>query len=160
MDRHGHIDIEITKSDLEGICLTDYYRARHPPEIGLYYNEHNSSFWQMFGEAPQWIHDLADKVPQTFEHHVVSAIKLLPGHTIPLHTDKHYKLRQEFDVTGLRYRYLIFLEDWKNGHYVEINSEPVPKWKAGDWYMFSNMDWHLGGNMGLEPFYSAQVTAA
>ena len=50
------------------------------------------------------------------------------------------------------------MEDWKSGHYYEVHEQPFTKWRKGDWVKFGIDDWHLAGNMGEYPFYSAQVT--
>ena len=158
MIEYGHFDISIPKAQLDNIRFEDYFQCYQQYEaLEEYYNEHNSSIWQMFEESPQWVHDFANKIPQGFEHHVVSVIKILPGNTIPHHVDKHFKLKQEHGE-GESYRYLIFLEDWKRGHYYEVHDQPFVKWRKGDWVKFGIDDWHLAGNMGDEPFYSAQVT--
>ena len=158
MIEYGHFDISIPKAQLDNIRFEDYFQCYQQYEaLEEYYNEHNSSIWQMFEESPQWVHDFANKIPQGFEHHVVSVIKILPGNTIPHHVDKHFKLKQEHGE-GEGYRYLIFLEDWKRGHYYEIHDQPFTKWRKGDWVKFGSDDWHIAGNMGDEPFYSAQVT--
>lgn len=154
----GHIDLSIDKKDLEDLDFKDKlpcYRQTRP--IERYYNEHNSSIWQMLDESPIWVHDLAKKIPQDFGHFVVSVVKDDPGQTIPYHMDLHTVLRNRYG-DGPTWRYLVFLEDWKQGHYFEIQGEPVVKWRAGDWIKFQRSDWHLGGNMGVEPFYSAQIT--
>lgn len=154
----GQLDIDITLQDLESIEFCDYSQCyQQLPQVKKYYTEHNSSIWQKFDDSPQWVHDLADKLPQDFEHRTVSVINLPPGQTIPFHADKHYILQQTFGP-GDTWRYLIFLEDWRPGHYFEIYQTPVVKWKAGFWIKFHRDDWHLAGNMGVDPFYSAQVT--
>lgn len=111
----------------------------------------------MLDESPEWVHALADKIPKDFNHHVVSVIKNDPGQIIPNHKDYHAVLQEKYGP-GDTWRYLIFLEDWKPGHYFEIQGQPVVKWQAGDWVKFHRSEWHLGGNMGWEPFYSAQIT--
>ena len=111
----------------------------------------------MFDESPAWVHDLATQVPQDFVAHEVSVINIPPGQTIPYHLDYHYLLQRNHGQ-GDTWRYLIFLEDWRRGHYFEVQNEPVIKWRRGDWIKFHRNDWHLAGNMGTEPFYSAQVT--
>ena len=45
-----------------------------------------------------------------------------------------------------------------SGHYYEVHDQPFVKWKKGDWVKFGIDDWHLAGNMGEYPFYSAQIT--
>lgn len=154
----GHIDLLITKQDLEQLRFSDYFPCYlQTCAAKKYYTIHNSSIWQMLDESPQWVHDLAQQIPQDFTYHVVSVIRDDPGQTIPYHVDYHTVLREQYGE-GDTWRYLIFLEDWKQGHYFEIHDEPIVKWRAGDWIKFHRTDWHLGGNMGSEPFYSAQVT--
>jgi len=154
----GHIDISITLQDLQTLKFEDYFQCyQQTPDAKKYYTKHNSSIWQMFDEAPEFIHNLAQQLPQDFTNHVVSAVMIPPGQTVPYHYDLHYKLRQQYGE-GDTYRYLVFLEDWKRGHYFEIFDQPCTQWRAGDWIKISSHDWHLAGNMGEEPFYSAQVT--
>ena len=154
----GHIDFSITLIDLQALKFEDYFQCyQQTPDTQKYYTEHNSSIWQMFDEAPNFIHDLAQQLPKDFTNHVVSVVMIPPGQTIPYHQDFHYKLKQQYGE-GDTYRYLIFLEDWKRGHYFEIFNQPYTQWCAGDWIKISSHDWHLAGNMGEEPFYSAQVT--
>ena len=158
MIKYGNIKIDIPHAQLENIRFEDYFQCyQQYDKIEQYYTENNSSIWQMFEASPQWVHDLAKKIPQDFDHHVVSVINIPPGQTIPHHVDKHYKLKQEHGE-GESYRYLIFLEDWKRGHYYEVHDQPFVKWRRGDWVKFGVDDWHLAGNMGDEPFYSAQIT--
>lgn len=155
----GRIDLPSTM-DLTGLIWQDFCQC-YQPNGGFqqFYNEHNSSIWQMFDESPDWVHDLANRIPQDWNRHVVSAIRIDPGQTIPWHQDKHYLLQQKFG-TAETSRYLIFLEDWQRGHYFEIYDKPVVCWQAGDYVKFHRKDWHLAGNMGLTPFYSAQITVS
>ena len=158
MIKYGNINIDIPHAQLENIRFEDYFQCYQQYEaLEKYYTEHNSSIWQMFEESPDWVHNLANEIPQDFDHHVVSVIKVDPGQTIPHHVDKHFKLKQEHG-DGESHRYLIFLEDWKRGHYYEVHDQPFVKRKKGDWVKFGIDDWHIAGNMGDEPFYSAQVT--
>jgi len=157
--KYGHININVSESQLNNLRFNDYFQCyQQIPEVAKYYTMHNSSIWQMFNDdCPQWVWDLANEIPQDFDRFVVSVIKIDPGHTISYHVDKHFKLREQYGE-GESYRYLIFLEDWKRGHYYDIHDQPYTKWRAGDWVKFGPQDWHTAGNMGTEPFYSAQVT--
>lgn len=159
MIKYGHIDIEISTEQLDKVEFVDYFQCyQQTSNTVKYYTKHNSSIWQMFDdECPDWVWDLANKVPQDFDRFVVSLIKIDPGQTVPYHVDKYYKLREKYG-NGESHRYLIFLQDWARGHYYEIHDQPYVKWRKGDWVKFSGEDWHLAGNMGEEPFYSAQVT--
>jgi hypothetical protein len=153
----GQINLPVSM-DLSSLDWQQKFQCyQQTKESQQFYNEHNSSIWQMFDESPAWVHEIAQLVPRDFTHHVVSVIRIDPGNTIPLHRDKHYLLQEKFGA-GETWRYLIFLEDWKIGHYFEIEKTPLLKWRAGDFIKFSRKNWHVGGNMGLEPFYSAQIT--
>ncbi len=156
---NGSIDLDIRQSDLANLNFTNYFPCyRQMSEIEKYYTNENSSIWQMFDEeSPSWVHDLAELIPQDFNHYVVSVINIPPGQTVPYHRDKHYMLQEKYGK-GDTWRYLIFLENWKPGHYFEVENTPIVKWKAGDWVKFHRSEWHLAGNMGIESFYSAQIT--
>ena len=157
--KQGNIHLEINREHLDNLNFTDYFDCyKQTPETEKYYTPENSSIWQMFDEeSPEWVHNLAKLVPRDFKHHVVSVIKIPPGQTIPYHQDKHYWLQEKYGK-GETWRYLIFLEDWKMGHYFEIHGKPFVQWKAGDWIKFHQKEWHLAANVGIEPFYSVQVT--
>ena len=155
----GNIQLDITKQDLTDLAFVEQMQCyQQTDESQNYYVKENSSIYQIFNESPPWVHELAKQLPQDFTHHVVSVTRLDPGNTVPYHKDLHYKLRTTHNLLGNTYRYLIFLEDWKPGHYFEIYGCPWVNWHAGDWIKFTNQDWHLAGNMGLEPFYSVQIT--
>lgn len=158
MINFGKVDINLSQDELYNVTFESCEACyRQYDKLEKYYNEHNSKVWQIFETSPPWIHDLSKKIPQDFKHSVVSMIRIDPGNTIPNHLDMYYKLREEFGDGDIN-RFLIFLEDWKRGHYFEVQDQPFVKWKAGDWVSFGPKDWHLAGNMGDEPLYCAQVT--
>jgi len=155
----GHINLDITVNDIQALAFEDHFQTyQQLPAIERYYTAGNSSIWQMFHEeSPAWCHKFINKIPQDFDHAVLSIIRIDPGQTIPLHIDKHYWVQQTYGQ-GKTHRYLIMLEDWKSGHYFELEKEPLTNWKAGDWIRFEQAQWHLASNAGIEPWYSAQVT--
>jgi len=146
-----------TEMDLSGLQWQDRSQCYQPAGAEHFYTAANSSIWQMFDESPDWVHAMALLIPGGHDHHVVSVIRVDPGQTIPLHQDRHWILQQTFG-SGETWRYLIFLEDWQSGHYFEINGRPLLGWRQGDFLKFHRSEWHLGGNMGIQPFYSAQIT--
>ena len=155
---HGHIDLAITVKDLESLEFNEYFQTyQQLPELEQYYTSHNSSIWQLLDKCPQWVHELAYQIPKDFDHHVVSVIKVPPGQTIPCHADKHYMLQQTYGA-GDTWRYLIFLEDWKSGHYFEIDKSPVTHWRAGDCVVWNYNMPHMAANIGIEPRYTMQIT--
>lgn len=78
---------------------------------------------------------------------------------LPLHTDNYTSYRQMFGVTAEQMRRaIVFLEDWKSGHYFEIDAQPLMPWQAGDWVYWNNDVPHYAGNFGIEPRYTMQIT--
>ena len=56
------------------------------------------------------------------------------------------------------YRILVFLEDWKSGHYFEFNNEPIVNWKSGDYFVWGGKVPHMAANIGIEDRYTLQIT--
>jgi nitrite reductase/ring-hydroxylating ferredoxin subunit len=56
------------------------------------------------------------------------------------------------------YRVLIMMEDWKPGHYLEVDGVGVVNWRAGDYYMWENFCPHAASNIGIDDRYSLQIT--
>lgn len=109
------------------------------------YTEYNTEYYQAFIDL--------------FTDKSISVIKQLPGQTIPLHTDTFHVLSSKLNVDPRDcIRILVFLEDWKTGHYFEINDRPILQWKKGDEVIINYGEKHLSGNMGIEPKYTLQIT--
>lgn len=78
----------------------------------------------------------------------------------PLHADSFINYRQRHNIAdpSVIWRCVVFLEDWKSGHYFEIDGKPHVDWKRGD-YVAWNFDVpHFAGNFGLESRYTMQIT--
>lgn len=89
----------------------------------------------------------------------VSWTCILPDVILPTHKDTFYTLRQEHNIElDQCYRYLIFLEDWIFGHYVEFETKSVTNWKAGDVWKFDGTEMHYGVNASNVPFHTCQVS--
>ena len=78
---------------------------------------------------------------------------------LPLHSDHYTNYCKRFNTTRDKtWRAIFFLEDWKSGHYYEIDGMPLVSWKAGDWVAWKNDVVHFAANIGTEPRYTMQVT--
>ena len=79
---------------------------------------------------------------------------------LPLHQDSYISFRRVFNIEdpSVIWRCIVFLEDWRSGHYFEIDNKGFTNWKKGD-YVFWNYDVpHFAANIGLEPRYTMQIT--
>jgi hypothetical protein len=90
-----------------------------------------------------------------------SYYRMSSGTILPVHQDTYKRYIELFDLKGREHtvhRAIVFLEDWASGHYLEIDNEPVTKWKAGDVVVWCYDTPHMAANMGLTPRYTLQIT--
>ena len=85
-----------------------------------------------------------------------------PGNTNPWHFDTYLKSVEngnlsEDDRMKVR-RYLLFLEDWHWGHFLQVGNNVLSHWKAGDMYTWEYGMYHLSTNGGILPKWTCQIT--
>jgi len=83
------------------------------------------------------------------------------GTILPTHGDLYLRYVDLFDLQGQEQRIrraIVFLEDWKPGHYAEYNSTAKVDWQAGDVVEWCYDAPHMAANMGIEPRYTLQIT--
>ena len=78
---------------------------------------------------------------------------------IPSHFDAYNVYTKKFNckVEDV-YKVLVFLEDWKSGHYFELEGKPYVNWKSGDWISWKGKTEHFAANIGVEFRYTLQIT--
>ena len=78
---------------------------------------------------------------------------------IPNHIDAYNVYREKFNckIEDV-YKILVFLEDWKSGHYFEYEGKPFIEWKAGDYTSWIGNTEHFAANIGIEYRYTLQIT--
>lgn len=83
------------------------------------------------------------------------------GTVMPVHTDLYKRYIELFNLQGQEHsirRALVLLEDWKPGHYLEVEGRPYVDWKAGTTVEWAYDAPHSAANIGLEDRYSLQIT--
>jgi len=139
---------------------------------------HNAR-WQ--GDAEQYskvnadvkfsvVYDIFENYPTEFEFinkhfqwlnnkHLV-LFKFSPGESSGLHTDRYAYYSNKYDIQNDHdiFRVIVFLEDWKSGHYLEVNGKGFTNWSAGDWVGWDLPTPHLAANLGTEERYTLQIT--
>ena len=93
--------------------------------------------------------------------------KLPPGRFLPWHFDTYHRLRQTpltlGEIKDLKKknnirRYIVFLEDWHWGHFLQIGNDVVANWHAGDMYTWDPFRFHLAVNAGIKYRYTLTIT--
>jgi hypothetical protein len=78
----------------------------------------------------------------------------------PLHADSYLSYRKMWNIEDPNriWRCIVFLEDWKSGHYFEMDGTPFVNWKQGDYCVWNYNVPHFAANIGIEPRYTMQIT--
>jgi len=95
-----------------------------------------------------------------WEHAELSFSKMKTCEALPTHKDHYVTYRKIYNITDAStiWRTVVFLEDWKSGHYFEIDGQPFVNWKAGNCVTWNYDVPHFAGNFGIEPRYTIQIT--
>lgn len=90
----------------------------------------------------------------------ISFFKMNPCEVLPLHVDAYKRYQEVNNITDPNtiWRTIVFLEDWKSGHYLEVGGEGIVNWKKGDYVSWNYSVEHYAGNFGTEPRYTIQIT--
>lgn len=116
----------------------------------------------MRGRQPSWNHRFIDYFSQQGWQNIgTSYYRMTSGTVMPVHQDRYVKYIRLFGLQGresIIRRALVLLEDWKSGHYFEVDGEPIVKWCAGTVVEWSYDTPHMAANIGLEARYTLQIT--
>jgi hypothetical protein len=90
----------------------------------------------------------------------VNFLRMRTGDLLPRHSDSYKTYINVHNITdpSTIYRAIVFLEDWKSGHILEVDDTPFSKWSAGDYVIWQYDTPHLAANIGIDPRYTAQIT--
>ena len=116
----------------------------------------------MRGTQPKWNQQFINIYDQLGWKDIgTSYYRMDTGTVLPTHQDLYKRYIDVFNLKGQEQsirRAIVFLEDWKPGHYAEYNDQPFVNWSAG-WAIEWQYDApHMAANMGIEPRYSLQIT--
>jgi hypothetical protein len=119
---------------------------------------HGSVYGQAEGPAPEFSKKFYNLFDWT--NTGITFFKMTCGQALPTHQDRYLNYQRIYKIVdpSVIWRCIVFLEDWKSGHYFEINGKPIVDWKAGDWVNWNFDVPHFAGNIGIEPRYTVQIT--
>jgi hypothetical protein len=106
---------------------------------------------------PDWVNDVALDLKLSKCGFVIYKMSTLE--IMPVHVDHYHTYCKVFDVDRADVvRTIVFLEDWKPGHYSEIDGVGITNWKAGDYIQWQADVPHAAANIGIAPRYTLQIT--
>jgi hypothetical protein len=126
--------------------------------LGHNYEKYTGLMRDQSQQLPDWCLNVLGQIP--LQNSSITLYCMTPGTIMPEHSDTFIKYREimslkETDIVG---RAVIFLEDWKSGHYFEIDETPMVNWKKGDYVLWKNDTPHMAANLGKDNRYTMQVT--
>lgn len=122
-----------------------------------YVKSFTGSMYDSKNPMPEWIKKFDNMFGfknQTYTFYKMTTLEIMPEHVDHFRT---YTTLFNADINKV-YRALVMLEDWKSGHYLEINKVGYVNWKAGDFFVWSADTPHAASNIGIEDRYTLQIT--
>lgn len=148
-DEHKHFDY--TKQPIKESEITVWR------DKGYYHASFSGGMYDSRNPMPDWVDYVATKIGLSNCGYVFYKMETLD--IMPTHVDHFETYERVFGVTrDNTYRALVFLEDWKPGHYLEFNGEAVTNWSAGDYALWQADIPHAASNIGVSDRYTLQIT--
>jgi len=127
-----------------------------------YANRFTGDMCDMRNTQPKWNKRFVDIYTELGWKDIgTSYYRMGTGIILPTHSDLYLRYVELFKLQGQEQRIrraIVFLEDWKPGHYAEYNSTAKVNWHAGDVVEWCYDAPHMAANMGLDPRYTLQIT--
>jgi len=124
------------------------------------YTEHNTRIWKTTLVDPKinmpWENEIINCLP--LDHAIATPTLQEPGNILPLHVDTFVYLKKKLGQNSNIVRFLIMMEDWKNGHTLQVGTSWLGPWKAGDVYLWYPNTPHIAVNAGLTNKWTCNVT--
>ena len=127
-----------------------------------YHNDFTGSMCDMRSPQPSWNEKFMTIYREMGWKDIgTSYYRMDTGTVLPTHGDLYKRYIEVFNLQGQEERIrraVVFLEDWKPGHYSEINGIGMVNWSAGTAIEWGYDTPHAAANIGIEPRYTLQIT--
>lgn len=125
------------------------------------WTQHNTKSWKTTNFDPKitfdWEQRVINQLP--LDKAVATIHRQDPGQTLPWHYDRFFMLKRLHpDDPRPIWRFLVFLEDWKLGHFLQVGDSVLHHWQQGDTVVWKPGKEHLATNVGLEKKWTCNVT--
>jgi len=122
-----------------------------------YVKSFSGSMYDNRNPMPDWVHrfdKIFDLKNMTYNFYKMSQLEIMPDHVDHFQT---YMRLNGVEYKNIR-RILIMLDDWKPGHYLEVDGVGFVNWIAGDYFIWDSDVRHAASNIGTEDRYTLQIT--
>jgi hypothetical protein len=125
------------------------------------YTKHNTKIWKSTNKSDNlkfdWQQHLLSQLP--LDNPIVTLTRQDPGQILPWHYDRHYMLKRMCsDDSRTIVRILVFMQDWKIGHILQIQDDVLTHWKKGQAVIWHPDTYHVAANIGIEKKWTCNIT--
>lgn len=147
-------------SENKGVLDQKLYQKQNKyAEFG--YTSYNTKIWKTTNIEQkldfEWEKIICDQLPLI--NAVATVTRQDPGQVLPWHQDEFFYHRKFYPDTHLEiWRFLVFLSDWKLGHFIQANDTVYHHWQFGDTIVWQPNTMHVSANVGLDTKWTCNVT--
>ena len=124
---------------------------------GYYHDSFTGAMYSSKNPMPRWTKDISNEIGLKncgYTFYRMDTLDIMPPHYDHFETySKVFKVEQ-----SKVFRAIVFLEDWKPGHYFEYDKKTLGNWSKGDYVIYSYDREHAASNIGIESRYTLQIT--
>jgi hypothetical protein len=151
-DKKMYSEFDFTRQPLMQSEIDEWTRLGYD-----YVKSFSGTMYDNKNPMPEWVNNLGnlfDLANQTYTIYKMKTLEIMP-----VHVDHFITYMKLFNAPykDVR-RVLVMLEDWKPGHYLEIDGVGITSWISGDWFMWDSDVPHAASNIGVEDRYTLQIT--
>lgn len=152
-DKPDYTNLPYIKQDVTPEEVDDWVNKGYD-----YVKSYTGSMYDNRNEMPTWIETFKGIFP-SFKNMTFTIYKMETLEIMPCHVDHFRTYMRLFNVPYTDcYRILVMLDDWKPGHYLEIDGHGITNWIAGDYFIWKSDVPHAASNIGTVPRYTLQIS--
>lgn len=126
--------------------------------LGYRVKNYSGMMYDNKNPMPEWVIDIGNNFPE-LKNKTYTIYKMDTSEIMPTHVDHFETYCRIFNVDRSSVkRVIVFLQDWRPGHYFEISSVGVVNWNKGYWVKWDCDEPHAASNIGIDPRYTLQIT--
>jgi hypothetical protein len=126
-------------------------------DSGYYHDSFTGAMYNSKNLMPRWVKDVGNQIGLSncgYNFYKMSTLDIMPPHY-----DHFETYCRVFNIDQSKaFRAIVFLQDWKPGHYFEYDKKSFGSWDKGDYVLYSYDIEHAASNIGIEPRYTLQIT--
>jgi hypothetical protein len=161
---HGHIPVTWDIEDFKNLNYEFGFYTSMPPLqtlVNAGHDPYRLTIWkcQYPNAMPRGIENFNQYWPQL--SNLGTAVNLLtPGQYQPLHQDQYERYCNSFNLTDndTVVRILVMPQDSVPGQMFQVHGKTYGNWKAGEWFSWTNAEYHATYNFSNVNRYAIQLT--